>query len=168
MFCPKCGSRNEDGTRFCRGCGADVGNVIAAVEERSPADLQLAEKQIDLYGRGWRGLIGGLGFLIVAGVSFGISIKLAVLGVFALAFATVFLSTGISRLVQANALKRLRERKTAEPPQFLSPGDPDYLRPLHSIYATDDLVRQPGSITEQTTTHLELNPEPKIADEQAK
>jgi hypothetical protein len=165
MFCPKCGAQNVEGTRFCRGCGADVGSVLAVVEGRSPAELQLAEKYIDLYSRGWRGLVAGVGFLIVAGVSFGISMRLAVLGVFALMFAFVFLSAGISRFVQARALKRLREPKGKEQPPTLSPGEEDYIRPLHSIYETDDLVRQPGSVTEHTTTHLEFGHDPATVHE---
>src|SRR5689334_12134475 len=106
MFCPKCGSQNADATKFCRGCGADLSNVLAAVAGKVPADLQLAEKQIDLYGRGVIGLIAGLGFLVVAGVAFGISVHLAVLGIFALAFAFFFLGVGVSRMLQARALRR--------------------------------------------------------------
>ena len=72
MFCPKCGSQNVDACKFCRGCGADLSNVLAVVAGKVTADLPLAEKQIDLFSRGLRGLIGGFGFLIVSGVAFGI------------------------------------------------------------------------------------------------
>lgn len=106
-------------------------------------------------------VIGGIGFLIVAGVAFGISVRLAVLGVFALMFAFVFVSAGISRFVQARALKRLREPKPANPAPALSPGDADYIRPARSIYETDDLFSQPRSVAEHTPTHLELNPDPE-------
>jgi hypothetical protein len=157
MFCPKCGSQNSDGTRFCRGCGADVGNVLAVVEGNPVSPL--SEKYIDLYSRGVRGLLLGFGFLIVSGVSFAISIRLAVLGVFALAFAVFFLSTGISRFVQAKALKRLREPKTDPSIRELTPGDTEYVKPTRSLYETDELVRTPHSITENTTTHLELKSE---------
>ena len=167
MFCPKCGAQNGDGTRFCRGCGADVGNVLAAVDGKVPdAQMPLAEKYVDLYGSGLRGVMIGVGFLIVAGLSFGISIKLAVLGLFMLAFASFFLGTGISRLAQARALKRLREPRAAEPAApALAPGEADYIRPPRSIYTTDDLLTTPASVTEQTTTHLELNPEPETVHE---
>ena len=72
----------------------------------------LVEKQLDLFGSAVRGLMTGLGFLIVAGVSFGISMRLAVLGIFALAFAFFFLGAGAARLVQARALQRLLDPKT--------------------------------------------------------
>ena len=141
MFCPKCGSQNADASKFCRGCGADLSNVLAVVAGKVPADLPLAgkvpadlplaEKQIDLYSRGLRGLIGGFGFLIVSGVAFGISIRLAVLGVFALAFAFVFLGIGISHMFQAKALRRLREPATDQNPSALSPEQLDYLTPAN-------------------------------------
>ena len=159
MFCPKCGSQNADASKFCRGCGADLSNVLAVVAGKVPADLPLAEKQIDLYSRGLRGLIGGFGFLIVSGVAFGISVRLAVLGVFALAFAFVFLSTGISRMVQAKALRRLRDPAIDQNPATLPPNGLDYIGPAHSPYETESLIpTQPQSITEQTTTHLDLHP----------
>jgi hypothetical protein len=138
-----------------------LSNVLAVVAGKVPADLPLAEKQIDLYGRGLIGLIGGFGFLVVAGVSFGISIRLAVLGVFALAFAFVFLGTGISRMVQAKALRRLREQgATDQNAAAHSPGHADYIEPARSPYETDDLIpAHPQSVTEQTTAHLKMHPD---------
>ena len=179
MFCPKCGSQNADETKFCRGCGADIGNVLAAVSGiKAPArrpdaasvlggDLSypypgkregalesssLAERQIELASRAWRGLIGGTGFLIVSGLGFGLSINTWVMGFFGLMFAAVFLSMGVSRFIQARGLKRLLEEGTSSP--ALSPGHPDYVQPARSLFATDDLTGQPRSITENTTTRL--------------
>ena len=152
MFCPKCGSQNSDETRYCRGCGADLGNVLAVVEGRPPNLPAHAAQQIDLFSRGVRGLTIGVGLLIVSGVSFGISIRFAVLGVFALAFAVIFLGTGISRLVQSRGLKRLSEPKPDQP--SLPTGDPGYIEPSRLNYETDDLTH-PASVTERTTTHLD-------------
>ena len=160
MFCPKCGSQNADATKFCRGCGADLSNALATVGGKAPPDLPLAEKQIELYSAGLRYLIGGIGFLIVAGVAFGISVRLAVLGIFALAFGFVFVGSGISRMVQSRALRRLREQAaTDHTVTALSPGRMDYIGPPSSIYETDDLVANPPrSVTAHTTTHLETRP----------
>jgi hypothetical protein len=105
MFCPKCGSQNAEETKFCRGCGADISNVLAVVEGKAPAGHQLAEKEIELSSKAWRGLIGGMGFLILSGIGFGLSTRTWVMGFFGLMFAIVFLSTGISRFIQARALK---------------------------------------------------------------
>jgi len=159
MFCPKCGSQNADETKFCRGCGADLSNVLAVIGGKVPVDLPLAEKQIDLFSSAIRGLMTGLGFLIVAGVAFGISSRLSVLGIFALAFAFFFLGTGVSRLVQAKALKRLRTPKMDQPTPALSTGNAEYIKPSRSIYETDDLIATPRSVTEHTTTHLQMDPD---------
>ena len=109
MFCPKCGSQNSDKTKYCRGCGIDISGVFAALEVRPQEITALAEKHIELFSRGLRGLVTGLGFLFVAIVAFGISSRLAVLAIFALAFSFVFLGSGISRLVQASAMKRFAQ-----------------------------------------------------------
>jgi hypothetical protein len=150
MFCPKCGSKNTDEIKFCRGCGSDVSNVLALVGGRPGDAPALAEKHIDLYSSALRGLITGFGLLTVAIVAFVLSPRLMVLVPFALAFASIFLGAGISRLVKAKAMKRLLEPK---PPPSLSPGETDYIKPA-SIYQTDDLAATPTSITENTTKHL--------------
>ena len=155
MFCPKCGAQNADGTKFCRGCGSDVSNLPTALDAKQRTDLNLAEKQIELYGSGMRGLIIGIGFLITSSIAFAISIRFAVLGVFMLAFASFFLGTGISRLLQARALKKLLTPISPELSASSPEALPDYVNSPASIYETDDLARIPASVTEHTTTHLE-------------
>lgn len=66
-----------------------------------------------------------------------------------LTLAFVWLSTGISRFVQARALKALAMK---DEPAALPPSQMDYARPVRSIYETDDLI--PASVTEHTTTNL--------------
>ena len=151
MFCPKCGSQNSDETKYCRGCGADLAAVISAIARRRPDVMVLAEKHIDLYSRGLRGLVTGSGFLIVALVAFAVSVRLSVLAIFALAASVVFLGSGISRMVQASSLKRLSLSKSDQPE--LPSTSTAYLSPPASIYETDELATHP-SITEHTTTHL--------------
>ena len=168
MFCPKCGSQNVDETKFCRVCGADLSNVLAALEGKPRTDLTIVEKQIELFSRGLRGLMMGIGFLIVAGAAFGISIRLAVLGVFAMAFAFIFLGTGISRLVQSRALKRLSESRDTPPNPALSPGQVEYIQPPRSLYETDDLLTTPRSVTENTTRHLQMDPETETFESKKK
>ena len=155
MYCPKCGLQNADETKFCRGCGADVSNVPAAIEVRRTGDLALAEKQIDLYGSGLRGVLIGSGFLFSSAVAFAVSMRVAVLALFFLAFASYFLGTGISRLFQARALKRLLAERDRQPAAAPTAALSDYTKSPPSFYETDDRAQLPSSITENTTTHLE-------------
>jgi hypothetical protein len=136
-----------------------VSNVLAVVEGRQLAHIPgLAEKHLDLLSAGLRGMIIGTGFVIVAAVAIVLSLRLAVLAVFALAFATFFLGIGISRLYQARALKKLETPNAGERPTAtaLSAGDPEYIKPKASIYQTEDLVT-PRSVTEHTTKHLSID-----------
>ena len=148
MFCPKCGSQNVEKATFCRGCGADVSNVQALVAGKGHTP-GLAEKHIELYSRGVRGLLLGLGFSIISVLGFVLSTRGPTFGLFALMFAFFFLATGISRFVQARALKALDMK---DDPAALPPGQMDYITPPRSIYETDDLT--PASVTEHTTTNL--------------
>ena len=147
MFCPKCGSQSVETSKFCRGCGADVGDVTALVAGK-PARA-LAEKHIELYSGGLRGLLLGIGFLIVSVLAYTLSERGLTFSLFALTFAFAMLATGISRFVQARALKAL---DTQDAPAALPPGQMDYIKPQRSMYETDDLV--PASVTEHTTTNL--------------
>ncbi len=140
--------RVAEKSKFCRGCGADVGNVTALLAGKPPTRAR-AEKHIELYSRGIRGLLLGLGFLIVSGLAFTLSTSSLFFSLVMLTLAFVMLSTAISRFVQARGLKALAMKD--EPPA-LPPGQMDYARPLRSIYETDDLV--PASVTEHTTTNL--------------
>ena len=162
MYCPKCGSQNGDATRYCRGCGADLNNVLAVVAGNATAVSPLAEKHIALYSSAVRWLVMGLGFLFVSGLSFAISMRLAVLGIFAMAFGFLFLGPGIARLVQARALKNIRESKPDRPSPALSPGEADYVKP-HALYESEELLTRSRSITEHTTTHLEIDPDAEEA-----
>jgi hypothetical protein len=116
--------------------------------------LLLAEKQVDLHGSGLRGLIIGAGFLVVAATAFAISVNLAVMGLFALAFAFFFLGTGVSRLMQAKGIKALIH-PSASSPAVLPPPESEYTKLPRSMFETDDLADPPPSVTDRTTRHLQ-------------
>lgn len=150
MFCPKCGSQNVDKSKFCRGCGADVVDVTALVaDKQAKSPMSLAEKAIALNSRGIRGVLGGVGFLFVAAVIWSRPPYDGIFWLLPLTLAFVWLSTGISRFVQAHGLKALAMQNE---PVVLPPGQMDYIKPQRSIYDTDDLI--PASVTEHTTTNL--------------
>ncbi|MEP6787941.1 MAG: zinc-ribbon domain-containing protein, partial [Acidobacteriota bacterium] len=116
MFCPKCGSQNADETKFCRGCGADVSNALAPANAGSgrrfsgktlPAPMSIAERQIELFSRGIRGLIMGGGLFIVSALAFMLSDRGLTFSLFMLAFGFLLVGTGISRLTHSRGLKKL-------------------------------------------------------------
>jgi hypothetical protein len=127
----------------------------AALATKRAGNLSLQEKQIDLYGSGMRGTLIGMGFVISSGVAFAVSMRAAVLALFFLAFASYFLGTGISRLLQARALKRLITPGERELPAASTDMLPERVRPTRSIYDTEELAQLPASVTEHTTTHLD-------------
>ena len=151
MYCPKCGSQNVEKSKFCRGCGADVSNVMTALEGKpsGKAPLTRAERAIAINSRGIRGVLGGIGFLFVAWVIWSRPPYDGIFWLLPLTFAFIFVATGISRFVQARGLKALDIKNE---PTALPPGEMDYIKPQHSIYETDDLA--PVSVTENTTTNL--------------
>lgn len=164
MFCPKCGSQNADETKFCRGCGADVSNALVAPATTArgrrfsgrmeAAPMSLAEQQIDLFSRGIRGLIMGGGLFIVSALAFILSERGLTFSLFMLAFGFLLVGTGISRLIHASGLKALGKK---DEPAALTPGQADYITPPRSFYETDGLLARPVSVTEHTTTHLEMD-----------
>lgn len=83
MFCPKCGTQNPETGRFCRSCGADLGNVSAALSGNLPVQFSgkkiFGEKDVkqhrelsrrqdpnELFGDSIKQILTGVGFLIVA------------------------------------------------------------------------------------------------------
>lgn len=151
MFCPKCGSQNADETKFCRGCGAELTNVLAVVDGRKSDSMALAEKYITSFSRGVAGVSIGVGFLIISGIVFSIPPIGGFFWLLPLAFAVLCLSGGISRFVQAKGIKSLIKRdETSE----LPPMQTEFIKPTRSIYQTDELLSSPSSVTEHTTRHL--------------
>jgi len=173
MFCPKCGTQNPDDGRFCRSCGADLGNVSAALSgELSPPPYFVDPRK---RGVSWEHaitkLFTGLAFFVVA-------LILAYTGKFNAqnwwfwllipAFATF--GSGIAQVVQ---LKKLEKKEagfappsaqntisSAPSPNALPPTQTDYVAPpRQSLYDTGELAERPGSVTEGTTRHLEMDSE---------
>lgn len=155
MFCSKCGSRNTDETRFCRGCGVELAGVPAALDQRAKESLELAAKAVELNSRGMLGSMLGLGFAIISAIVYSIPPQTGIFWLFPLAFSFFFFSTGVSRFVQARGLKALSKRDSV-PTSSAAPAE--VMKPLRSAYETDELGGLPASVTEHTTKHLDLAP----------
>ena len=156
MFCPKCGSENVDELKFCRGCGADLSQLLAMVDGKAPATNALSEKYLEQFSGGVRGLLMGGGFVLVAVVGYLITSNALPVSLFAMLLSVFFLATGTSRLIHAAGLRRL---SNADAPTQLAPSEADFIQPRKSIYDTDDLVSRPISVTDRTTRHSEMDSE---------
>ena len=158
MFCPKCGLQNAEEAKFCRGCGTDLSNVLAVVEGKLPEMPALSEKYAELYSRGIKGVLIGLGFSFISWVLYTIPPGSGIFWTLFLALAFIFLSAGISRFVHAAKIKTLiKESEHAALPT----GNIEYIKPATSIYDTDDLLKRSASVTEHTTRQLEMKDDRK-------
>jgi hypothetical protein len=182
MFCPKCGIQNPETGKFCRSCGTNLGNVSAvlsgnlpqAVHDPAVLNPHQTEKRrkdpSDVCGESTRNIILGIGFFII-------SIILLVTNVangrgwwWAMLFpAFGLLSSGISEYLKykrmTNSAVNFRSQNQPSLEQApvspnLPPVQTEYVKPTEkSIYDTGELVASPGSVTENTTRHLEMNSE---------
>jgi len=64
MFCPKCGSENPEGAKFCSKCGAELGVSTQSSGKSSEASTGLSPNVAGLlcYVGGW---ISGIVFLVI-------------------------------------------------------------------------------------------------------
>ena len=168
MFCPKCGIENPDNGKYCRSCGANLSNVLAIVEGNFSEERALTTENnpTELYSTGIRNTILGAGFLAIGMFIFTIPPQNTFFWLLPLIPAFCLIASGASRMIKADALKKERAARTniIQPSAFpetkankeLPPTQADYVKPLKSIYATDNLVGEPLSVTEDTTKHLEI------------
>lgn len=165
MFCPKCGTKNPDNGKFCRSCGTDLGNVSTALSSKPSMLLTDRKGRPITCGTAYNKLFMGLAFVVV-------SIILGVTGVgrnwwfWLLIPAFGMIGSGIAQYVQYKQFSAQRAGG-AMPDQdnylgsarqsALPPTRTDFVPSAESRYKTGDLM--PPSVTENTTRHLEPNPE---------
>jgi hypothetical protein len=170
MFCPKCGTQNPEDGRFCRSCGADLGNVSAALSGKLPRPHYTVDPR--KRGVSWESAITkifmGLAFLTVSLILGYTGGKAWWFWLLIPAFGC--LGSGFAQFVQ---LKKLEKQEagfapqntqntlsSAPPNNALPPTQTDYVAPpAQSIYETGELAERPGSVTEGTTRHLEMDSE---------
>jgi zinc ribbon protein len=169
MFCPKCAAQNVDGASFCRVCGVNISLIPQALS----GDLQKAQPREDLeYRRGRRSRRGrdetppslekgivnifvGIGFLVAA---LAIMFKFPA-GIF---WGWTFFFPAFDRLGRgiASIVASRRQSSASFPvsqtqPYLPPPSREGSLPPVqHPVRGTGELVRQPPSVTENTTRHL--------------
>lgn len=165
MFCPKCGIENPDNGKFCRGCGANLSNILAVVEG-SISDEEVAKNSpAELYSTGIRNIVLGFGFMGVGFFVFLIPPRDGMFWLLLMIPGFVLLASGIGRVVRSEAAKKdtkeinKRALSVNQPNRALPPSKTDYVKPQSSPYKTDDLAAQPRSVTEATTRQLKIEKE---------
>lgn len=155
MYCYKCGQENGVEAKFCRVCGSELPALIAAGDHGTEAIVGLTEKYAEIYAKGVKGVLASFGFLIVTAAAFAARTPEGYLWLLFMPFFFVYLATGISRLVQARTLRQMNRRAAAnvQHPEIMARA----AESLPSKYDTDDLIRTPFSVTEHTTTQLQLD-----------
>lgn len=181
MYCPTCGSNNQDDLKYCTHCGANLAIVSEALSGKF-ADTALSDvERIALlkdYYRGRRSAI--IGFITVAISAFKLSLN-SFLGNpdLALWFVPLFLLltvvglflTAWGAMKWINASSELKALGHANPRQAL----PDRNRPTVPVqvkgYTTGSmnpsekdvvLLDAPASVTEHTTKSLQERSEPEL------
>lgn len=172
MFCPKCGTRNEESVSFCRSCGVGLTGVTQALSGANldgTGSLEKAKNPMDKevsFESGITKLLTGVAFLIIA----------AILGITGVAGGRVWwfwmlipaftlIGTGVARFVQLRAQNREKELRASETGAQLNSAQSVYSLPQQqtdfispeSRYKTGDLV--PPSVTDSTTKLLKVDTE---------
>lgn len=168
MFCPGCGSKNQDEVRFCTRCGTNLGVISDALKGRTTAALETDERTVNLlkdYYRSRRMMIIGAAvsavalFKLAGPFLLGFPEKMIPIVILSLLFLFLSLFAFIWGVIKWN--NSASELKALE--FFPSKGKPlaaaeqsrlagEQARVVKSAYATDP-IPSATSVTEQTT-HL--------------
>jgi zinc-ribbon domain len=163
MFCPKCGIENPDNGKFCRGCGANLTNVLAVVDGNIIAEssLVLNDNYTEIYTTGIRNVILGMGFIVTSIFLKTMPPADGFLWLLFMIPAFFLTASGVTRILKAEEIKKSRNTQAnvilkptlseKQPINQLPSNQTEYISPVSSL-TTKDLVV--SSVTEETTKHL--------------
>lgn len=174
MYCPNCGSTNQAEVKFCTRCGTNLAVVSEALSGKAADQSPLDERMVNLlkeYYRSRNSIIIGsaacaivlLKVILFALVSFpAIPGFIGTLTTLLLIYGLLALVSGIARWSNSTSEIKAIER-AASLGSSLRPADarPGLLSAesagIAAVAPATDPLAYPGSVTEQTTRHLEEN-----------
>ena len=161
MFCPKCGQKNPEEGRFCRGCGTDLAVPTGSLAAGVSTALTCEKGKPLTYERAIGKIFTGLAFLAVS-----IALAFSKMGYgwwfWMLIPAFGALGSGVAQYMQIRRFEKGRmafsggmpNQVASAPANYGLPGrEPEYAN-VESRYKTGDLV--PPSVTDNTTRHLDV------------
>ncbi len=171
MYCPKCGSKNQDEIRYCTHCGANLSIVSEAMSGKLVSGSAIDERRVALlkdYFSGRRASILGAVFLLV-GLALLAPLMtsrridelplLALLVVGWLIYGAICLVWGISHWMDSSSEMKALEIAMPHTIQKadrieISDAPAEQAITLAKNYSTDP-ISAPASVTENTTRRLE-------------
>lgn len=172
MFCPSCGSDNQDQLRFCTRCGTNLGVVSDALSGKLAAQSPIDERLVKLFKDYYRGrnsmIIGAAAslialFKVVLFALLGLPTKvnfLSTLAAMLLTYGFVALIWGVAKWNNsASEIKAIERASSTSAPVKSIDTHNGLLSGEGPGVRTGALLSQPGafhgSVTEQTTRQLD-------------
>ena len=175
MYCPSCGSNNQDEVKFCTRCGMNLDVVSDALRGRSTGPLETDERMIKLLKDYYRSrrmtIIGGvaslialfkLALLLVLGFPekllplAALLSGLLLLGLFALIWGMTKWNNSSSEIKALGYSPKKARSLPAEPAQLRLQAEQS--KALASGHQTDPIA-VPASVTEHTTHLFDERPQ---------
>jgi hypothetical protein len=156
MFCPRCGTENQDDIKFCRSCGVTLALIPQALTGQLPqapaekSGKRGRENRPPSFEHGLKDTIAGVGF-IIASIAVFLFAPAGKIWFWSFLFpAFGLLSKGIPEILMAQKLQQTIVNRMSQPfPQQAIPPPP---MPI-SVHTrkTGEIVEPPPSVTESTT-----------------
>ena len=174
MYCPSCGSHNQDELNYCTRCGTNLGVVSDALRGRSTVALETDERMVRLLKDYYRSrrmmIIGGaasvLSLFKLAGpflLGFPekmipiviLSLGFLLLGLLALVWGVIKWNNSSSELKALQVSPGKTKAVAAMPERMQVSVEPSS---TGAPTAATDPIALPGSVTERTTHLFDENP----------
>ena len=175
MYCPTCGSQNQDELKFCTRCGTNLSIVADALSGKLDAPAQIDERLVRLlkhYFRGRRNALIGFALGVIGASKLGIAALLNTadlpINLFMIIFNSVFAALFLFGIIWFiigtakwnNASSELKALGYDNPQDALpkmkrqSAALPEPSTTMVVKNLDTDSIKEPVNVTEQTTRQL--------------